>query len=339
MYRKGEISHVARALRVLDALRGFRTGRALTELANATNVSVRTVRRDIADLVDAGVRIESTLIGRAAAARLVDTGFSEVAITRRERYSLFAVRRMFDVLQGTPLAEDVASVLRKLEQRLSPEERAEYESFGERFAYVPDGGTKVYSGKEDILDALLTGVLRRKLVTFAYRGARGRPQRGILAPFAVVLYKHGLYVLGVKLREASEADQLADLPVSRFAAERFAEADHVRRSTFDPPASFKLADHMHGAFGIHVGLPSESVEVVIEFSTDRASYARSRLWHPSQSITELAGGGIVLRFRCTNLDPVVSWVLEWGPHARVIEPPTLVNRVTDELRQALARYG
>jgi len=28
----------------------------------------------------------------------------------------------------------------------------------------------------------------------------------------------------------------------------------------------------------------------------------------------------MLSFRCTNLVPVVSWVLEWGPHARVIEP-------------------
>jgi hypothetical protein len=46
-----------------------------------------------------------------------------------------------------------------------------HEALGDRFAYVPDGGTKLYSGKEDVLDALLTGVLQRKLVSYAYQGA------------------------------------------------------------------------------------------------------------------------------------------------------------------------
>jgi hypothetical protein len=90
------------------------------------------------------------------------------------------------VLRGTPLWEDVKSLQRKLEQRMSPEERAEHASLGDRFAYVPDGGTKAYEGKEDILDALLTGVLSRRVVRFAYRDARGRARRGYLAPYTMV---------------------------------------------------------------------------------------------------------------------------------------------------------
>jgi hypothetical protein len=34
----------------------------------------------------------------------------------------------------------------------------------------------------------------------------------------------------------------------------------------------------------------------------------------------------------------VSWVLEWGPHARAIEPPALVSAVKRELCDALAWY-
>lgn len=45
---------------------------------------------------------------------------------------------MFDVLRGTPLAEDIASVLRKLEQQMTDAERADYATFGDRFAYLPD---------------------------------------------------------------------------------------------------------------------------------------------------------------------------------------------------------
>lgn len=338
MYRRGEVGQVARALRILDALRGYRQGRSLSELATEVDVSERTVRRDLADLIDAGIRIDLTLIGNRAGAKLIDASYSTIAITRRERYTLLAVRRMFDVLQGTPLAEDVQSVLRKLEQRMGDAERAEHEGLGDRFAYIPDGGTKLYTGKEDVLDALLTGVLQRKLVSYAYQGARGRAQRGILAPYAVVLYKHGLYVLGPRLQDAGEASDLEGRSVTVFAAERFADADHLRRTSFTPPATFKLADVMHGAFGVHVGDPSESQEVVIEFSKERASYARSRLWHPTQHLDELPNGRLRLRFHCTNLLPVISWILEWGPHARVTAPPTLIEHVVRELEAARAQY-
>ena len=78
--------------------------------------------------------------------------------------------------------------------------------------------------------------------------------------------------------------------------------------------------------------------MVIEFSKERASYARSRLWHPTQQLDELPNGRLRLRFRCTNLLPVISWILEWGPQAKAIAPPTLIEHVIRELEAARAQY-
>jgi hypothetical protein len=36
--------------------------------------------------------------------------------------------------------------------------------------------------------------------------------------------------------------------------------------------------------------------------------------------------------------PVVSWILEWGPHARAIAPDDLVVQVRSELKQACEQY-
>ena len=173
---------------------GFGAAAGCREIAAALGASERTVRRDLGDLRSAGFEIESLAIDGRAAARLVERTYSSIAITRRERYTLLAIASLFDVLRGTPLWEDVSSLQRKLEQRMSPSERAEHASLGDRFAYVPDGGTKAYEGKEDVLDALLTGVLSRRVVRFAYRDARGRARGGHLAPYTMLLYKHGLYV-------------------------------------------------------------------------------------------------------------------------------------------------
>jgi predicted DNA-binding transcriptional regulator YafY len=354
LYKRGDLNHISRTLRVLDELRGFRRGRLLAEIAAQLGASERTIRRDLADLRSAGFEIESLTIAGRAAARLVEKTYSNIAITRRERYTLLAIASLFDVLRGTPLWEDVSSLQAKLAQRMSPEEREEHATFGERFAYVPDGGTKAYDGKEDVLDALLTGVLSRRIVQFAYRDARGRVRKGRIAPYSMVLYKHGLYVIGSRVRDPGEeppkpprtdpasppiepTEPIA--PIVVYAVERFTEAEALRNAPFVVPAGFKIADVLNGAFGIHVAGPETPPRrVVIEFSAAKAPFVRARIWHPSQSFEELPDGRVRLSFSCASLIPVVSWVLEWGPHAKAIEPPELVANVIAELDAARRGY-
>ncbi|MDQ3340626.1 MAG: transcriptional regulator [Myxococcota bacterium] len=339
MYRRGDLSHTSRTLRVLDELRGFRRGRRLSEIAAELRVSERTVRRDLGDLRTAGFEIESVVIEGRAAARLVDKSYSTISITRRERYTLLAIGSMFEVLRGTPLWEDVASLGTKLAQRMSPEERDEHATFGERFAYIPDGGTKAYAGKEDILDALLTGVLSRRVLRFGYRGATGRIRHGFLAPYTMAIYKHGLYVIGSELAAPADGKAITNgTQIRVYAVERFTDAEHLRKAPFVPPADFRIAKFLDGAFGIHAGASEPPAEVVVEFSAARAAFVRARIWHPTQTVEELPGGGLRLSFRCANLVPVVSWVLEWGPHARAIAPPSLVANVIAEIEGARAQY-
>jgi len=339
VYRRGDLSHTSRTLRVLDELRGFRRGRRLSEIAAELRVSERTVRRDLVDLRAAGFEIESVTIAGRAAARLVDKSYSTISITRRERYTLLAVASMFEVLRGTPLWEDVASLTTKLEQRMSPEERADHATFGERFAYIPDGGTKAYAGKEDILDALLTGVLSRRVVKYGYRGANGRVRHGFLAPYTMAIYKHGLYVIGSQLAAPADGKTIAPgTPIRIYAVERFTDAEHLRGAPFAAPPDFRIAAVLNGAFGIHASATELPTQVVVEFSAAKAAFVRARIWHPTQTVEELPDGGVRLTFTCANLVPVVSWVLEWGPHARAIAPPSLVANVIAEIDGARAQY-
>jgi predicted DNA-binding transcriptional regulator YafY len=89
--------------------------------------------------------------------------------------------------------------------------------------------------------------------------------------------------------------------------------------------------------GAHVG-KGAAQRIVIEFSKERAAYARARVWHRTQRFEEQNDGTVRLAFMCKNLAPIVSWVLEWGPHARVIEPTELGHQVARELRDALRHY-
>lgn len=338
MYRRGDLGQVARALRVLNGLRGFKHGRWVSEIAIEVGASERTVRRDIDELQDAGFDIEVTRRdNRSFASLATERTYSPVSITKRERFTLLAVRSVFDVLQGTPFLDDVRSVMSKLEQRMSEKELAELAAFGERFVYMPDHGTKSYAGKEDIIDAIQTGILSRKVVRYRYSDARGRAREGFLAPFGMMLYRHGLYTIGAGLSDANDAASTA--PIVMFAVERFTEAEHLRRHDFVLPPDFNIRDVLHGAFGPHLVDETGPHDVVVEFSREKALLASSRSWHPTQRIEQWRSGRVRITLRVPHLAPVVSWILEWGPHARAVAPHNLLAQVKAELDAARAHYA
>jgi len=237
MYRRGETGQIARALRVLGALRGFKHGRRIAEIAQEVGASERTVRRDLGELRDAGFDIEIAKVDQRSIALLaVEKTYSPVSITKSERLTLLAVRNVFEVLRGTPFLDDVHAVMAKLEQRMNDKERGELRAFAKQFVYLPDHGTKSYAGKEDIIDAILTGVLSHKVVQYRYGDARGRARHGYFAPYGMVLYRHGLYAIGGRLPTVN-ADATG-APLGILAIERFTEAEHLRAHEFEvPPGS------------------------------------------------------------------------------------------------------
>ncbi|MDB4955558.1 MAG: hypothetical protein JWO36_3127 [Myxococcales bacterium] len=78
---------------------------------------------------------------------------------------------------------------REVRADMNASERKEHGALGQHFAYVPDGGTKAYDGKEDRIDALQAGILSRKIVRFSYKDSRSRARSGDRAPFVILMHR------------------------------------------------------------------------------------------------------------------------------------------------------
>ena len=185
----------------------------------------------------------------------------------------------------------------------------------------------------------LPGRLRqfsRKVVRYRYANSGGRAKAGFLAPYAMVLYRQGLYVLGGRL--AAVGDDAKSSKLGVFAIERFAEAEHLKNQPFAMPPDFRVHDELRRSFNLHLGEPGVLHEVVVEFSREKALLVSSREWHSTQRIEKLVDGRVRVSFMCPEVSSVVSWILEWGPHARVTAPPELVQLVKAELDGARAHY-
>lgn len=325
-------------MRLLDTLRRH-VGLTVAEIATRFEITERQVRRDLDALEDAGYVLDRTIddTGRARV-RIADVRPGTVQLGVRERFTLLAVRRVFDVLRGTAFFEDVESIYDKLAGALPEAEQKDLQTLGGRFVFLPDHGTKDYRRKADVLDALLTGVMYRRVVRYSYR-ASGAPsaRAGEMAPYAMALYRNGLYIVAGRPELDDAGRKAPPRSPTVYAVERFVKAECLRGRTFESPKTFAVEDYFEGAFGVTRGGAPQ--RVVVDFQPEAAEMVRARTWHRSQKITRRSGGGVRLTFEVDDLNEILSWVLSWGPLAVVREPSDLVSATARDLRAAVTMYS
>ncbi len=318
-------SQTARVMALRDHLAGRRYGATVRELAEHFHISDRQVRRDVGALIEAGHPIERERVGDEARVLLREGRPGAVHLTLRERYALLAVRRVFDLLPDTPFGEDVRSIFDKVAASLPEKDQGALDELVDRFVYLPDGGRKPYEDHADVIDGLMTAVIYRWRVAAEYRSARGNLWRGTIAPYAMALYRQGLYVVGPRDDE--------DL-VRVYAVERFVQVEPLRGERFERPADFDV-DAFFDGFGVFTG--GKPTKVLLEFTEDVAHLVRDRIWHPSQRLRRAPRGVTRIELEVPNTPQLLQWIVGWGPKVRVIEPAELRDAVRDEYRRALER--
>jgi predicted DNA-binding transcriptional regulator YafY len=76
----------------------------------------------------------------------------------------------------------------------------------------------------------------------------------------------------------------------------------------------------------------------IRFDAESARAVRGRTWHATQIIHGLPDGGLDMTLRARDESEIARWVLSWGAHAWVIDPPRLRTRIREIAQMILARH-
>ena len=121
--------------------------------------------------------------------------------------------------------------------------------------------------------------------------------------------------------------------VRTFAVERIQELS-LTEDRFTPIEDLPDTAFPH-SLGVHSG-PPERIE--IEFQPAVGDYVRSREWHPSQHIVE-RDGVLTMTLNVTVDRALQSWILSFGPFARVISPERLAHEIAEQFEEARARYA
>jgi predicted DNA-binding transcriptional regulator YafY len=303
-------------------------------MAGALGVTVRSMRRYLKE-IDRESELESvpTKGGAALLWRLrVSETPRKVELRRTQTYALLAARRLFEPMRGSALFDEIDHAVMKLlalAQRpgRGPNAGLADVRLEERFLYLPHA-PKNYAERTEELDDLFQAVSDLRPLSLSYKSAtRADEERITIHPYALVLHRDSVYCVGYHTGRQE---------IRTFVLDRMRDTECTFNERFELPPDFNIDQYFQGEFGIWRS--PEQHKVVIEFDAQAAEYIRARRVHHSQRLATIAGGGVRLTMTVGNLTPVVSWVLEWGARAKVVEPPELIERVRADLAGALALY-
>jgi proteasome accessory factor B len=113
----------------------------------------------------------------------------------------------------------------------------------------------------------------------------------------------------------------------------------VSKTKFRRPIDFSIGRYLEQSFGVYARPAKTKHTIHIAFDSFAAPLVQERQWHPSQKIKQLQNGAIELSLTLGNLEEIERWILSWGPHARVLAPPDLKERIANTVWALANSYG
>jgi len=93
-----------------------------------------------------------------------------------------------------------------------------------------------------------------------------------------------------------------------------------------------------GAFGLP-GEAEEPFRARIIFSEEYGEYIRERVWSEDQAIETLPDGGVELAFTAGSKYYLLSWLLQFGGSAELLEPESLREEILEAARELVDIYA
>ena len=334
MPRNAEVIRQWTILREIENARGG--GVTIHELATLCGVTTRTIRRDLQALEESGFplfddrsrddgRTRWTINGQAL------KGLS-AGLTLAELCALYFSRTLVGALSGTPFREDVERAFDKLAAGLTPHMRRFLDQLPQVIAAKPDpmhgrpADEAADAGRQQVIARALDATLNRRQATITYHSRSSQRTKPYLVhPYRLAHAMGSLYLLAY-VPEYQE--------IRTFAVERIREIS-LLEDRFTPVEELPEAA-FPDSLGVYSGRPEP---VAIEFEAAAADYVRGRTWHATQVVRDLPEGRTAMALNVCVDRALTSWILGFGPLARVVSPASLAREIARQLEDALSQYA
>lgn len=304
-----------------------RDGCTLYDLAARHRVAVRTIRRDLDALAEAGVPLVDESDGRRKRWRIEGADTRAQVAGLVDASQVLAIQAALRGVASTSRATQavLGDLADKLTRTLGAADRQRFAAIAacfddrERATFEEVGA--------DVLLPMITAILERRCCSIAYRPPGADTSTHLVLPLKLFARDGSAYVLAHHRRR----DAVITLALHRI--QRLA----VTRDRGEVPRGFDVERYLDSMFGVHGGVTA--VTYRLRFAPEVAPFIRERRWHPDQTLRPKRDGSVVLEFTCRESFQVAAWVASWRQHVTVLAPENLRAELR-ELGAALAeRYA
>ncbi|WP_288482426.1 WYL domain-containing protein [uncultured Deinococcus sp.] len=179
--------------------------------------------------------------------------------------------------------------------------------------------------------------VNRRYIAFDYMEPNGLPERCELAVYFIEISRADLapYVIGI--------DRQRRAAVRTFRLSRMKRVVMLE-DTYEIPADFDPRLHLTDAWGV-VGQPREPVTATLRFAQEAASRVLEGGF-PNLTVEEIgtADHSLVVKVRASldaagQAPELLSWILGWGAHVEILDPPDLRERWLQEAQAITVKFG
>ena len=310
-------------IRLLETRRGL----TLDELAEECDVDRRTIHRDLNAVEQAGYSLTTEWSeGKKVYSFLTKSrNLPPITFTLPQLMSLYLLKSLGAHLAGTPFQAEIDELFKSIHSVLPDRHAAHLERIA-RVSLPLLHGARDYTTSAPYVAELQKAMLQQYRIRLNYAKNGKEAVDGYeLDPYTLVFHKGGIYLLGNAHNRAG---------MRLFALERIRGIE-VTRQRFEIPESYQPEAHFSSAFGLVSDTP---MKVRVRFSAEIAHTVKERIWMPEQRISTDAEGRVVVEFEAAGQMELVSWILSYGIHAEVLEPPELRKEVRRQVKEMREMY-
>lgn len=322
MPRNDQVTRQWHLLRLLESSRGLTLDEIVDRLPADYPRHPRTVRRDLEALEGGGFPVLNERVEGRVRWRLMD-GFRQVpalSFSPTELMALVISRSLLQPLAGTEIQSALDSAMAKA-SRLLPVASIDYVQQMQNVFAVGLGPHKTYRLHRETIDRLTQAIAKKRTVQMRYHSAsRLKTTRREVDPYRLWYASGGLYL--VAYCHSRKEPRM-------FAVERM-KAVTLTDHPYQMPLGFDLEAFVRDALTVMRGRP---IDVMLRFDKPTAAWAKDRMWHPTQKITPLKTGAMLMTLTVADSRELVGWVLSFGSGVRVVRPDSLRAAVQTESRR------
>lgn len=177
--------------------------------------------------------------------------------------------------------------------------------------------------------ALLSSAERSsRSVQFSYRDKEGTRSVRTADPYGFVVNGGRIYCIAF---DHARNDKRT------FAVDSMNELTVLAR-TFSKPGDFNVEEYAAGSISgvLHSG---ESTEVAVRFDARVAKAAEAARIVAERQVVHHADGSVEIRYRVSDVDELVRWVLGWGAQAEIVRPAAARERIAGFARAVASKYA